>query len=105
MVTVRTFIPGACHGNMNASVITFLKHILTIGTVLLFIPAFGQDKILSGMVIDGSTGDPIPSVSIQFTGAVTGGALSNQDGKFAIRYLLPKDGQGLPLTYSLERGP
>jgi hypothetical protein len=71
---------------MNASIINFLRHVLTICTVLLFIPAFGQDKVLSGLVVDGSTGDPIPSVSIQFTGAATGGALSNQDGKYTIRY-------------------
>ena len=71
---------------MNASIIIFLRHVLTIGTVLLFVPVFGQDKMLSGLVIDGSTGEPIPSTSIQFTGSVTGGALSDLEGKYAIRY-------------------
>src|SRR5689334_487195 len=71
---------------MNANTLTLLRHLLTIGIVLLCAPVFGQDKILSGMVMDVSTNDPIPSVSIQFTGAAAGGALSNQQGKYSIRY-------------------
>jgi hypothetical protein len=71
---------------MKTTAIAFLRYLFTVSTVLLFVPVFGQHKLLAGLIVDGSTGDPIPAVSIKFIGSTAGGTLSKQDGTYTIRY-------------------
>lgn len=71
---------------MNVYNMTFLKFALTIYTLMLFVPALGQEKILTGMVADSISGDPIPAASIKLIGAISGGTLGNPDGSYTVKY-------------------
>jgi TonB-linked SusC/RagA family outer membrane protein len=59
-------------------------HVILI--LLLFLPGYlaAQNRTLIGRVTDGKDGTPIPGVSVQPKGAISGGVITDADGRFKI---------------------
>lgn len=59
-----------------------------VATALFLLPVLAQDQTLNGIVL-GPDGRPKPYVRVQLQGSAQYGAISDIDGKFAIRNFKP----------------
>ena len=76
------FVQYLCQTNKNLKM-RFIKLFLTTLAVMLATVAYAQELTITGNVIDGSTGEPVPFASVHVKGTMTG-TNTDIDGAYAI---------------------